>query len=205
MGQQAVAVSQQDWMEERAALEVLADIRLPGQAVITQQISSVIWPHYSNTELDFNYQTSTMGGAVPLGLGVALAQPQREFLIITGEGAMLMHLGAMVSVAASGASNVTLLVIDNRMYEGTGGQQTPSALADVDFAGMAQSAGFASVASHWDLDEWKRLGPQELTAPGPRFICLQVQPCESKPPTPEAITGRALSDRALDFSKALTG
>ena len=200
MGQQAVAVSQQDWMEERAALEVLADIRLPGQAVITNQTSAVLWPYMSDDALDYNYKTSNMGGAVSFALGVALAQPERKVLVVSGEGALLMNLGCLVTVTASGASNLTVLVLDNRMYEGTGRQQTPSALADTDFAGFARAAGFANVTSHHQLDEWQRTGRQKLAAKGPNFICLQVTPCEQKPAVRKS---RPLPERTLLFSQAL--
>ncbi len=121
-----------------------------------------------------------MGEAPALGLGLALAQPQRDVLVLNGDGAMLMNLGSLITIVASRATNITLIVFDNGIYEVTGGQQTAAASAGehaaVDYAGLARAAGFASVRHYLALDAWQREAGEALALPGPRFIVLSVEP-----------------------------
>ena len=81
------------------------------------------WMQRSTHPLDFHYIPSTMGGAFSLGLGIALAQPQREVIVLNGDGCLLMNLGSLITSAVSGATNFTGIIIDNGNYETTGGQQ----------------------------------------------------------------------------------
>jgi thiamine pyrophosphate-dependent acetolactate synthase large subunit-like protein len=157
------------------ALQVLADVRRD-QIVVTTMGSAREWPKLSQHALDFQYLPSAMGHAPALGLGLAMAQPEREVIVINGDGGMLMSLGVLVTIAAAEATNFTLILLDNRLYEVTGGQATASAATGVDFATMAKAAGFAS---SWNLDSlevWRREAATCLTATGPRFICLKVEP-----------------------------
>src|SRR5439155_17136250 len=95
-----------DGMSVIDALQVLVELRGDDQIVITNQASARIWPKLADHPLDFHYNPSAMGGAIPLGLGLALAQPQRHVLVISGDGSLLMNLGSLITVAASGASNL---------------------------------------------------------------------------------------------------
>ena len=115
-----------------AALRVLADLCCDDQIVVTNQGSSRIWPKLRRRSLDFHYNPSTMSGAIPLALGLALAQPQREVLAISGDGSLLMSLGSLVTVVGSGVTNLTVVLLDNGIYEVTGGQETPAARVDQD-------------------------------------------------------------------------
>src|SRR5262245_30394231 len=87
------------------ALQVLIDLRQDDRIVVTNQASARIWPKLSRHRLDFHYNPSTMGGAIPLALGLAMAQPRRQVLVVSGDGALLMNLGSLVTVAASGVTN----------------------------------------------------------------------------------------------------
>jgi thiamine pyrophosphate-dependent acetolactate synthase large subunit-like protein len=162
-----------------AALQVLVALR-EERVVVTTMGAAREWPKLSRHPLDFHYIPSAMGQAPALGLGLALAQPKREVLILNGDGAMLMNLGCLVTIVASGAQNITLIVFVNGIYEVTGGQPTPAACrprhATVDFGGLARSAGFASVKSFDRLDAWQREAAEALRMPGPRFIRLAVEP-----------------------------
>jgi sulfopyruvate decarboxylase subunit beta len=162
-----------------AALRVLVGLR-QDRIVVTTMGSAREWPKLSRHPLDFHYVPSSMGQAPALGLGLALAKPGREVLVLNGDGAMLMNLGSLVTIVASGARNITLVVLDNGVYEVTGGQQTPSSIArrhaKVDFAELARAAGFASVSSFPRLDDWQRHAEEALRTPGPRFIALAVEP-----------------------------
>jgi thiamine pyrophosphate-dependent acetolactate synthase large subunit-like protein len=159
----------------RDALQVLVELRDETTVVVTHQGSSRVWPRIAEHPLDFHYNPSTMGGAVPFGLGLALAMPRMQVMVISGDGSLTMSLGSLVSVAASGAENVTVVVLDNGLYEVTGGQRVPSRQARVDFAALALSAGFAS-ASNWDdLALWQQEAGCFLQQPGPRLIALRVE------------------------------
>src|SRR5262245_33603291 len=106
-----------------AALQVLHELRRD-EIVVTTMGSAREWPKLGEHPLDFQYLPSAMGHAPMLGLGLALAQPSREVIAFNGDGGMLMSLGCLVTVAASGATNITVVVLDNGLYEVTGGQRT---------------------------------------------------------------------------------
>ena len=157
------------------ALEVLAKLRRD-QIVVTTMGAAREWPKLSVHPLDFHYLPSAMGHAPMLALGLALAQPDREVICFNGDGCTLMGLGGLVTIAASGAKNLTLVVLENGIYEVTGGQATAGSIAAVDFAGLARAAGFASVASFAELPIWQAQAAAALASPGPRFIRLAVEP-----------------------------
>jgi len=158
------------------ALQTLVALRREDQIVITNQSSARLWPRLSNHPLDFNYNPSNMGGAVPLAVGVALAQPTREVMVLSGDGSLLMNLGCLVTAAASGVTNLTIILLDNGMYEVTGGQKTPATDNEIDFAGLARAAAFPNVSHFWDLADWQQRAPGVLESRGPRFIWLAVGP-----------------------------
>lgn len=186
-----------------AALEVLVPL-CASRIVVTTMGAAREWPKLSSRPLDFHYVPSAMGEAPALALGLALAQPRREVLVLNGDGSMLMNLGSLVSIAASGAKNITLVVLDNGVYEVTGGQQTAATVARrhaaVDFAGFARAGGFASVASFDHLDTWRREAAGVLALPGPRAVVLAVEPVGDnyhlEPPGP-------LAERVARFRAAL--
>ena len=137
-----------------AALEVVRDVRRDA-IVVTTMGSAREWPKISQHPLDFQFLPSAMGHAPMLGLGLALAQPGREVVAFNGDGGMLMSLGCLVTAAASGAKNLTVIVLDNGLYEVTGGQATAGVAARCDFAAAARAAGFASVSRYDDLACWR--------------------------------------------------
>ncbi len=155
------------------ALQVLAECCAAGQIVVTNQGSARIWPKLRSRALDFHYNPSTMGGAIPLALGLALAQPAREVIVVSGDGSLLMSLGSLVTVVSAGATNLSIVLLDNGIYEVTGGQQTPATSA-VDFCGLARAAGFPSVFDFNEFERWRVGVSDALRPPGPRFIRLAV-------------------------------
>ncbi len=156
-----------------AALEVLRALR-QDEIVVTTMGSAREWPRLSQHPLDFHYIPSAMGHAPVLALGLALAQPQREVIAFNGDGCMLMSLGCLVTIVASAARNFTLIVLENGVYEVTGGQTTAGAKVAIDFAAAARAAGFASVNRFEHLTDWQAGVTAALAAPGPRFIVLEV-------------------------------
>jgi thiamine pyrophosphate-dependent acetolactate synthase large subunit-like protein len=92
------------------------------------------------------YLWGAMGGAAMIGLGLALAQPKRRVLVVTGDGEMLMGIGGLATIAVKRPANLAIAVIDNERYGETGMQETHTA-ATVDIAAMALGAGFAKAVT----------------------------------------------------------
>lgn len=153
------------------ALEVLAEHR-DDQVVITTMASAKAWPRFSDGPLDFVYVPSSMGQAPPLGLGLALAQPNRRVVVVNGDGCMLMNLGCLATIAEHPAS-LFLIVINNGLYEVTGGQPVVGA-GRIDYAGIARSVGIERTYSFAAVDEWRNRAAEALSGPGPVFIQLDV-------------------------------
>jgi thiamine pyrophosphate-dependent acetolactate synthase large subunit-like protein len=88
------------------------------------------------------YLWGAMGGAAMVGLGLALAQPRRPVLVVTGDGEFLMGLGALATIAARNPGNLAIAVLDNESYGETGGQKSHTAHG-TDLAAVARSCGIA--------------------------------------------------------------
>ncbi len=129
-------------LTHREALEVLAAKR-GDHVVITTMGSVAIWPQLSDTPRDFHYLPSSMGQGVPLGLGLCLAKPGLPVAVLTGDGGLLMNLGCLVT-AAQFTVPLRILLIDNGLYEVTGGQVVANA-GRTDFAAIARGAGIGRV------------------------------------------------------------
>jgi thiamine pyrophosphate-dependent acetolactate synthase large subunit-like protein len=159
-------------MSTRHALEVLA-IRRGDRIVVTTMTAVGLWPALSDTPLDFAYMPSAMGQGISLGLGLALAQPERGVIVVNGDGSTLMSLGSLVTLAQN-PSDVYLLILDNGLYEVTGGQPVPGA-GRVDFAAMAKAAGVSRVHAFDTVEAWQAGAEEALTGPGPVVVWLKVE------------------------------
>ena len=114
-----------------------------GDALVVSGLGAPSWDVAAAGDDDRNfYLWGGMGGAAMVGLGVALAQPKRRVLVLTGDGEMLMGLGALATIGVRRPPNLALVVIDNERYGETGGQHTHTSHG-VDLAGIAAAAGFA--------------------------------------------------------------
>lgn len=158
-------------MTHREALEVLARER--GKRIVVTTMGSVaIWPQLSDTPLDFNYIPSAMGEGPALGLGLALAQPERGVIVVNGDGCMLMNLGSLVTLANHPAP-IYLVIIENGLYEVTGGQPH-AGTGHVDFPALAQAAGIGRTSLFETAEAWRAGAAEALTGPGPVVITLRV-------------------------------
>jgi thiamine pyrophosphate-dependent acetolactate synthase large subunit-like protein len=158
-------------MTHRDALAVLARNR--GRHVVMTTHGSVDeWVALSDTELDLAYVPASMGQAPVLGLGLALAQRRHGVIVVCGDGHLLMNLGCLVTIAAHPAS-LYLIVIDNGVYEVTGGQPIAGA-GHTDFAGLARASGIRRVYSCADAAAWTATAAEALSGPGPVVIWLKV-------------------------------
>jgi thiamine pyrophosphate-dependent acetolactate synthase large subunit-like protein len=182
----------------REALEILAAHR--GQRVVITTMSPITpWHQLSDMPLDFAYIPSAMGQAPALGLGLALAQPERGVIVVNGDGCMLMNLGSLVTLA-NNPSNLYLLIIDNNQYEVTGGQPTAGA-GHTDFAGLAHAAGIRRVYSFDNIESWRAAAGEALSGNGPVVITLKVVPkMGEKTPAPP----RPMAEQIARLKKALS-
>jgi thiamine pyrophosphate-dependent acetolactate synthase large subunit-like protein len=158
-------------MTHREALEVLLAQR--GQHLVLTTHGSVdLWVSLSDTPLDFAYVPASMGQGPALGLGLALAQPRHGVVVVCGDGHLLMNLGCLVTVACHPA-NLVLLVMDNGVYEVTGGQPSPGA-GGTDFAVLGRAAGLRRVYTCDTVEQWRGIAAVALSPPGPVLIWLKI-------------------------------
>jgi sulfopyruvate decarboxylase subunit beta len=160
-------------MTHHEALEVLAAQR--GQhLVITTHGSIDLWKSLSDSPLDFSYVPVSMGQGPALGLGLALAQSRHGVVVVTGDGSVLMNLGCLVTLANHSA-DVFLIIMDNGVYEVTGGQPTAGA-GHADFAGLARAAGIRRVYHCKTAQQWHDVAAEAMSGRGPVAVWLEVTP-----------------------------
>jgi phosphonopyruvate decarboxylase len=123
-----------------------------------------------------------MGGASAMGLGLALARPDRRVVVFDGDGSLLMQLGSLATIAGAGARNLTHLVFKNGVYHTSGSQEIPGGL-QVDFVTMAKGAGYRAAYAVHELDDFKKRLPSMLTDPGPILVELYTGLSEKTPMT----------------------
>ncbi len=136
------------------------------------------------------YLWGAMGGAVMIGLGLALAQPTLPVIVITGDGEMLMGMGSLATVGLAKPGNLTIVVLDNECYGETGGQASHTAAA-ADLVGVARACGIAearAMTTMGEIEAFSRL-LQDVSA-GPRFAGVKIDAANLE---------RALSNRDGSF------
>jgi thiamine pyrophosphate-dependent acetolactate synthase large subunit-like protein len=119
------------------------------------------------------YMLGSMGLAIPIALGVAIAQPQRHVIAIEGDGSLLMQLGCLATVAMQAPKNLTIIVWDNGIYQITGGQPTASAHT-ADLVAIARGAGLAKAAWAADENDFDSLVAAALGDGGPSLIAARI-------------------------------
>ncbi|MCA1550245.1 hypothetical protein I6F36_25790 [Bradyrhizobium sp. BRP19] len=119
------------------------------------------------------YMLGSMGLAFPIALGVALAQPDRRVLALEGDGSLLMQLGALSTIAALKPKNLTMIVMDNGIYQITGAQPTPAANV-ADIVAIAIGSGLASSAWAADEEDFERLVDGAMAASEPSLIAVRI-------------------------------
>jgi thiamine pyrophosphate-dependent acetolactate synthase large subunit-like protein len=119
------------------------------------------------------YLFGIMGGAAGVGLGLALAQPGRRVLVITGDGEMLAGIGTLATIGIQKPANLAIVVIDNQAYAATGGQQTHTGQG-VDLAGIAKASAIPATQMVWDARGLEAILPAIHKRPGPFFAVVKV-------------------------------
>lgn len=141
-----------------------------------------------------------MGGASSLGLGLALARPERRVLVFDGDGSLLMQLGSLATVAGARPRNLVHFLFKNGVYHTSGAQETPGGLT-VDFVTMARAAGYRVAVAIGELEELKRRLPSLLAAEGPTFVELHTTLADQTPMT--APGGKPFHQQVDDVRTAL--
>ena len=119
------------------------------------------------------YMLGSMELAIPIALGVALAQPDRHVVALEGDGSLLMQLGCLATVAERAPRNLTMVVWDNGIYQITGSQPTPGA-ATADIVAIARGAGIANSAWAADENDFDRLVASALKGGATSLIVVRI-------------------------------
>jgi thiamine pyrophosphate-dependent acetolactate synthase large subunit-like protein len=172
-------------------------LRDPGDLLVVTGLGAPSYDAAAAGDRPLNfYLWGAMGGAAMVGLGLALAQPRRRVLVITGDGEMLMGMGSLASIAAAGAPNLAIAVLDNARFGETGSQRSHTGLA-TDLASVAAACGWRLTVTAHTMDEVEALRPrlrQESL-----FAVMRISPRELPRHLPPR-DGAHLADR---FRRAL--
>jgi len=162
-------------------MAVAALLRDRGDMLVVTGLGSPTYDVFAAGDHDANfYLWGAMGGAALMGLGLALAQPERPVVVITGDGEQLMGLGGLATIAVSRPRNLTIVVLDNGRYGETGGQLSHSGLG-VDLGRVAAAAGFPTVIDvHTPADLDTARAAIGAPSEGPRFVTVRIA-AESQP------------------------
>lgn len=151
--------------------------------VVPTMTANFEWPQVStNVDLDFSF-IGAMGKASSVGLGLALARPDKKVIVLDGDGSLLMNLGSLVTIANMAPRNLVHFVFENSVYRITGGQPTPGT-GKIDFVGLARAAGYPNVHEFEELDSLENSIETVLNQAGPTFVCLKMPPATERPPFP---------------------
>jgi thiamine pyrophosphate-dependent acetolactate synthase large subunit-like protein len=175
-------------LDRRRAVAQLLAAR--GNALIVTGLGSPTYDVHAYNDHDANYYLwGAMGGAALVGYGVALAQPTRRVMVITGDGEQLMALGSIATIAVARPTNLDIIVLDNEHYGETGMQTSHTGLG-LNLAAIAAAAGFADtriVSTDDDLNTL--ITDLAHAATGPRLAVIKVR-AENLPrsmPTRDAV------------------
>jgi len=167
-------------MKPEDVLQVIAAAR--GDAIcVPTMTTSPAWRTIAPDDLSVGC-VGFMGGASSMGLGLALARPDRRVIVLDGDGSLLMQLGSLATIAGAKPRNFVHLLFKNGVYHTSGAQGIPGGIS-VDFVLMAKGAGYRQVLSIDTLDELKRRLPELLKAEGPVFVELHTGLAEQTPMT----------------------
>ncbi|MFW8564826.1 thiamine pyrophosphate-dependent enzyme [Orrella sp. 11846] len=147
-----------------------------GDLMVISGLGAPAWDITAAGDNELNFPMwGAMGGAAMVGLGLALAQPTRKTLVITGDGEMLMGLGALATIAVQDPDNLCVVVLDNEHYGETGMQKTHTHHG-VDLVAMAKGAGITRTYLVKTEDELKALRHQIYSEKGSLFAVIKVDP-----------------------------
>ena len=139
--------------------------------LVVAGLGSTAWDITAAGDSDLSFPTwGAMGQAAMIGLGLALAQPKRRVLVVTGDGEMLMGLGSLATIGVQQPRNLSVVVIDNERYGETGMQATHTA-DGVDLAAIARACGFRNSKTVLKAQDFRKIVHE---AAGPNFLQIKV-------------------------------
>ena len=163
----------------------------PGALVVTG-LGSPAYDVFAAGDRDSNfYLWGAMGGAASLGLGLALAQPGRPVVVITGDGEQLMGIGSLATIGAKKPPNLTIVVLDNGHFGETGMQRSHASLG-TDLAAVAKAVGITDALRVEKLEQFAEVAARIDARQGPALAHVLIS--TSQPP-------RALPPRDGSFVK----
>jgi thiamine pyrophosphate-dependent acetolactate synthase large subunit-like protein len=201
---------------DRASAQVLNRAELTKRLVATLTHEEAVVAGIGNTNFDLFaaghrpqnfYMLGSMGLACPIAVGVAMAQPQRGVIALEGDGSILMGLGCLTTVGALALPNLTIIIMDNGLYQITGKQTTATGRA-TDIVAVARGAGIAN--SQWvrDAAHFDALLDRRFDVGGTALLAVRIDdaPGAGQPPRdPAFIRNRFMKGLGTGRSGALDG
>lgn len=183
-----------------AYFRAMADALPPETLVVTSLgNASYLWAAIRDRPENF-YVEDAMGLALPLALGVAVARPDRQVVVVEGDGGLLMHMGGLITVGAAAPSNLTVLLIQNGVHAASGGQALTN--AELDFAALGQAAGLKSARNIGTAEVLAPVLFEALDGPGPTLLALATAPDPEVVVPPEGFDPVATKRRFQDAIEA---
>jgi thiamine pyrophosphate-dependent acetolactate synthase large subunit-like protein len=176
-------------------------LRARGDALVVSGLGSPTWDVASAGDSPLNfYLWGAMGSAAMLGFGLALAQPRRRVLVVTGDGEMLMGLGSLATIGPERPRNLSIVVVDNERYGETGMQRSHTGRG-VDLAAIARGAAFPAVATVVTMPELDAWLPTLHGTEGPVLTVVKVAASQA----PARVPLRDGTHIKIRFREALLG
>lgn len=186
-------------LDRRAVVATIMAER--GDALVVTGLGNANWDCTAAGDRNENFPLwGAMGNTATIGLGLALAQPKRRVLVITGDGDMMMGVGSLATIADAAPGNLTILVLDNEHHGETGMQRGLTA-GRADLARMAEGSGIEDVRRITTAAEVEEALPWIYQATGPIFATIKVD-ASNPPRVMPPRDGATLKDR---FRRALLG
>jgi len=172
-----------------------------GDALVVTGLGNANWDCTAAGDRDSNFPLwGAMGNAAMVGLGLALAQPTRRVLVITGDGDMMMGLGSLATIAEAAPDNLVVIVLDNEHHGETGMQRGLTA-GRADLARAAEGCGIGDVRTITSAEQVGDAVPWIYEATGPLFAVIKIE-ARNPPRVMPPRDGAYLKDR---FRRALLG
>ena len=184
-------------IESMDAVKVISEHR--GEALIVAEMTPGTELPIVTTrpELDLPFNWAAMGKGSSLGLGLALARPDRRVFVIDGDGSLLTNLGSLMTIGNMAPPNFVHFLFDNGVYRCTGGQTLPK-VGGVNFSALAKEAGYANIHNFAEFMQFEREIDGVISEVGPTFVHLKIVP-GAGPDYPYV----RVSDRVEAFREAL--
>ncbi len=186
-------------MQRRECFERIAELR-GGAIVVATYTSAFEWRSVDPSPLNF-VSIGAMGQASSHALGLALGLSDHRIIVLDGDGSLLMNLSSLATIANAAPSNLLHFVIENGTYEANGGHPIPGQ-GRIDFAGLAQAAGYPAVYSFEGINRFASDLPGVMAARGPVFAALKVE-AGTAPPVEYDYEWLHSEDRRSEFREAI--